>query len=212
MSAPTVFSAIGGLAEVPAPPRLRHVMYGFPETEIPPGEGCTSEIVVKDLFRAERLLMVGQMDEIRGTFWIKRSRLPLLDRRNVVVAYSKVVPRRYGKKKQIGFAKGKTVVEYADATLRFKREYQPSSVVYSPTDPLSYIRLRNLYIGKMRQVGVDCGLPAVMFGANVGSRGMYLPMDTAAPNGVITIVLHNDGDIPVRVLGSIAGYEREASR
>jgi hypothetical protein len=183
----------------------RSVSYGFPEAAIEPGEERTAKIEAKGVFRAQRLFMHGTMDDVRGAFWIKRSRLPRLDRKCIVVAYSKVTPRRYGKKKVIRFTKGKTVVQYADADRRFTREYLPSSVVYEPVDPLSYIRLRNVFINTEPQMPAYGGdVAAQLFGQHSGLVNGLPFAPATAPT--ITLVLKNEGDIQVRVRAALFGW------
>lgn len=178
---------------------IRSASYGFPEAAIDPGEEHSAKIDVRGVFRAQKLLMVGMMDEVRGSFWIKRSRLPRLDRNNIVTAYTKIIRRR--RRREIYFAKGRTIVRYEDAERSFERKYLWSSVVYEPVDPLSYIRLRNVFIGSERQMPDGGGAPAEMFGVNVLGNGLPFSSTSAA----ITLLLKNEGDIRVRVRAAVFG-------
>lgn len=169
-------------------------IFGFPDAALAPGERRTLKVDVDKPFRGERLIMVGKMDEIRGHFKIRHTRLPLLNRENVI-AYSnvtKVKPKR------------RTTVEYREGTTgNFVRTYLPETVVYVHTDPLSYIRLENVRCGHVPQMPSfgGGGVAAQVFGAGVIGNGFAMPTTYTT----VEVVLYNEGDIEVKVFSSIAG-------
>lgn len=176
----------------------RYVQYGFPSAPIEPGEQCAVKVEPKNVFRGQKLVMVGYMVEIRGHFKLKYSRLPLLNRENVI-AYSNVTRIK---------AKRRTTVEYRDDIKNsFVRSYLPSSVEYKHVDPLSYIDLLNIFIGNEHQIPASGGgIVAQCFGAEV--FGNALPLRTANEGMTVTLSLKNHGDIRVEVMAAILGIER----
>ena len=175
---------------------MRSMQYGFTPTAIEPGDECKLKVDLRGWFRPSKLMMYGAMKEIRGHYKVKRSRLPLLNRDDVV-AYSRVYRCRRGKK--VWFRKGRTTVEYRGADRSFVRTYLPSSVVYEDTDPLSYIHLLDLICGSSPQMA-GAGVAAEWFGAgNQRSprygNGLSLP----STNASVTLLLKNVGDVQVRV-------------
>lgn len=163
--------------------------------ELPPGEERTSKVSIRGVFRGERFQMFGHMDEVRGHFKIKRSRLPLLNRENVI-AYSNVTRVK---------SKRRTTVEYREhAQGNFVRSYLPENVVYVHTDPLSYIQLKQLFVGKEPILPTDdSGVPAVVFGDGSLDNGVCLPSCST----VFSLHLENHGDITVQVYASVFGVE-----
>lgn len=174
------------------PPRRVSMMYSFEKMALEPGEERSATVDVKNVFRASKLHMFGEMDEIRGHYWIKRSHLPHLNRDDVV-AYTRVYRTRRG------FRPGKTVVEFSGFD-GGAREYLASSVEYIHTDPLEYVQLRQLFIGKEPTLP-SFGIPAQAFGT--GSLGNCLPLPTTDMSA--TILLKNVGDIQVRVHAALMG-------
>lgn len=175
--------------------------YSFPEAVLEPGETRSVQVDVRGLFRAEKLVMVGRMDEVRGFYKIKYSRLPLLDW-NDVVAYSKIQWRASARSKSIP---GRTTIEYRGRDRSFARTYLPSSVVYVPVDPLSYVRLLQVFVGKEASMPAFGGVGARFFGADMfGNCILLSPTDSS-----IVLQLKNDGDIQVRVQAGIMGVQRE---
>ncbi len=143
---------------------LRDTCYAFPETTLDAGKGSEVVVDLKNPFRASKLCMVGHMDEVRGHFKIRHSRLPLLNRENVI-AYSNVTRIK---------AKRRTTVEYREHDKgNFVRSYLPENVRYVHTDPLSYINLLQLKVGAMPALPPSSHLPAVAFGN--GALGNGLP-------------------------------------
>ncbi len=174
---------------------MRAYNYGFPVATLEPGETKPVEVKLDGPFRPNRLIMVGQMDEVRGHFKIKHSRLPLLDRENVI-AYSNVTC--YVKKRR-------TTVEYREgATGNFVRSYLPESVVYVHTDPLSYITLTQIYCDNERAMPAASGASALFFRPEMFGVGPPLPTSEKR----CTLVFENQGDIQVRVYASVMGYGR----
>ena len=174
----------------------RTMVYGFPEAVLAPGEERTLTVDIKGLFRAEKLVMVATMKEIRGHFRIKRSRLPLLNRDDVI-SFSRI--RKWSNGKIVKYLPGKTVVAYQSKSGGFIREYLPSSVVYKHTDALSYIQLKQLFVGKEPQMAG--GVAARFFGAN--SFGNAIPAPSTEVG--VTLVLKNEGDVQVRVRATMLG-------
>lgn len=168
------------------------MQYGFPPTLLDPGQEQSVEISC-ELFRAQKLVMTGWMDDVRGRFKIRYSRLPFLDRESVI-AYSNVTKNK---------TRRRTTVEYRDtAANSFVRSYLPSSVVYVPTDPLSYITLDQINIGKIRAMSATtCGVPAAFFGSDVLGNALLLP--TAREK--MRFMLKNRGDIQVCVYATVFG-------
>lgn len=158
-----------------------------------PGQERVITAEVKCPFRAERIMMVGEMDEVRGHFLVRRSRLPPLNRENVI-AYSNVtlVP-----------ARRRTTVEYrCDRTGNFIRHYQPSSVQYVHVEPLSYVMLRQLWTDREPAMSwVGEGVSADYFGIAAFGNGLPLP----TTQGTIALSLMNKGDIPVTVWSAVFG-------
>lgn len=117
--ADTLLVALGSAfstAKVSRPQQMRAYQYGFPPATLEPGETGTVKVDLRDPFRPEKLVMAAQMDEIRGHFKIKRSRLPLLDCDNVVEAHTSLMKRKNGRH----FWSGKTTITYRGAWGRGK--------------------------------------------------------------------------------------------
>lgn len=180
---------------------MRHMQYGFPEAVLDSGAEHTIKVDVQNLFRPEKLIMVGHMAEIRGHFNIKRSRLPLLNRDDVV-SYSRIYKCRRGR--IVWFRRGRTTVEYSGPGKNFTRTYLPSSVEYIHTDPLEYIILRQMFCGTEAQMPAIGGASALFFGVGVLGNGMR----AASTESSVSLVLQNKGDIQVRVRAAIFGVGR----
>jgi hypothetical protein len=132
------------------------------------------------------------MDEVRGHFKIKRSRLPLLSR-EYVIAYSSLsrIPSRR-----------RTTIEYREnPTGNFVRSYLPSSVEYLHVDPLCYVTLLNIFCGEEGQLPSTSGCFALFFGVGVSGNG--LPLSTAEKS--ISLSFRNGGDVQVRVFATMFG-------
>ncbi len=183
---------------------MRSYSYGFPEAVLDAGKEEVVKVDLHGVFKPQKLFMHGRMDVIRGSFRIKRSRLPLLDREDVVSSHSRVYKCRRGRKRW--FRKGRTTIEYQNngGDLKsFVRTYLPSSVEYRNTDPLDYVSLKQLYCGNEATMpNFGDGALATMFG--VDRIGNSLPLPTALTS--ISLVLKNHGDIQVRVRASMFGY------
>lgn len=175
------------------------MQYAFPEAALEPGEERKLSVDVTSIFRGQKITMIGFMKPIRGHFKIKRTLLPNLDRDDVV-AYTRVYKYRRGEK--IWFRPGKTVVEFSGFH-NGVRAYLPTSVMYIHTDPLEYIRLRNVHIGALPQMpSFGEGCSALFFGSGVLGNGLC--MDTAEDMSV-SLLLKNEGDVQVRVRAMILG-------
>jgi hypothetical protein len=180
-------------------------MYGFPEAVLEPGAEQNVSVSLSGPFHPSKIIMTGFMKEIRGSFRIKRTRLPDLDRDDVISSHTRVYRGRRGKK--IWFRKGRTTIEFRgnEKVLHgFTRTYLPSSIVYEHTDPLSYIALMQLKCDNeatLRDTGH--GVVAQFFGTN--QLGNALPMSTA--NASIVMLLKNHGDVQVKVRATIMGME-----
>jgi len=178
---------------------MRSYSYGFPEAVLDAEEERVVKVDLQGVFRPQKLMMHGRMDVIRGSFRVKRSRLPLLDREDVILSYSKVYKCRRGKK--VWFRKGRTTIAY-NGNKRFIRTYLPSSVEYRHIDPLDYVSLKQLFCGtEAAMPNFGDGALASMFG--VDRVGNSLPLPTVSTS--ISLVLKNHGDIQVRVRASILG-------
>lgn len=175
---------------------MSYLSYGFPLATLDPG--CEQEISVPitDVFRPQKLMMVGQMDKIRGSFWVKRSRLPRLDRDDVC-AYSTVHRQPWRQRTVIAFTQSST-------GRRVARTYLPESVVYNHVDPLHYITLDQMKVDEERVLAAvgGSGIPAEVFGEAALGSGIPLPTS----RGRIMISLRNRGDIQVRVHAAMIGY------
>jgi hypothetical protein len=182
---------------------MRSYSYGFPEAVLDAGKEEAVKVDLHGVFRPQKLVMFGSMDVIRGSFRIKRSRLPELDRDDVIASSTRVYRGRRGKK--VWFRKGKTTIEFQgnDKVLRrFTRTYLPSSVEYLDLDPLSYIALKQLFCGtEAAMANFEGGISGQMFGAD--QLGNSLPLPTTSSS--VTLLLKNHGDIQVRVRASIFG-------
>lgn len=178
--------------------RMRYVQYGFPDLDLAPGATELVKVDLKGLFRLEKLAMYGTMREIRGHYWIKRSRLPRLDREEVARTYSTI--RKYRRGKTIRFLPGRTTVEYQGKPA-FVRTYLPSSVVYEPVDPLSYIRLLNVFCNREPQMArIGDGVSALFYAS--GMLGNVL-LDVA--NVSVSLLLKNAGDVRVHLRSAVIG-------
>lgn len=103
-------------------------------------------------------------------------------------------------------AKRRTTVEYRDrATNSFVRQYRPESVVYQHVDPLSYVVLTRLSVGKTPQLPSNAGVSTLHFTG--GGLGGGLPL-SAARKVSVSLFLENRGDIDVRVVASLFGVTR----
>lgn len=173
---------------------MRSMLVRFPEVVLPSGETRTVKALLHNAMRPQKLVLIGIMDEIRGHFWIKRSRLPRLNRESVI-AYSNVtrVPSRR-----------RTTIEHRDrADNSFVRSYLPSSVVYEHVDPLSYVSLTQLTCDKAPQMPANPGgVSATLFTSSTLGNGLAL----SRVRKRIELVFDNHGDIEVRVFSSIFGY------
>lgn len=177
---------------------FRTAQYGFPVAALEPGEEREISVEIDKPFRAERVVMVGQMDEIRGHFKIRHTRY-FLNRENVI-AYSNVT--RYKSRRR-------TTVEYREgATGNFVRSYLPETVVYVHTDPLSYITLDQ----------IKCDEVPAMPSGNGGANAMFFSPENLGfgfsmpPSNVsITITITNHGDIQVRVAVMVLGRSYDAA-
>lgn len=169
--------------------------YEFPKVVLDPGCGRTVSVAVGVHFRMERLYVVGSMAEIRGAFWIKRSRLPRLDRGEVFAysTYCKTPGRR------------RTVVERLDEKRRtvFVRSYLPKSVSYLHIDPLSYVSLTEMSIDAVPAVLPRAELSAAAFGPDV--LGASLSFRRAQAR--ITMRLESRCDIRVLVSATAFGCD-----
>ena len=176
--------------------------YGFPDVTLAPGESQMVKIDIKGVFRAEKLFMAGFMNEIRGHFKLKYSRLPLLNRENVI-AYSNVTRVN---------SKRRTTVEYREgAKGNFVRSYLPSSVEYIHVEPLSYISLKNIFVGNRNQMPTGNDLPAQVFAPE--SLGNGLLLETSHHGMGLALSLENKwGDIPVKVYATMYGTGMQARR
>lgn len=181
---------------------MRSVSYGFPEVVIDPGTERLVKIDLHEPFRAQKLMMVGLWDVVRGHFVLKRSRLGRLDREDVVCSSTRVYKGRRGKRRW--FRAGKTTVEFRGDSKRkaFVREYLPSSVIYVPTEPLHFVELRNLFVGTEAQM--FGGASAEWFGPAVLGNGLILP--TAEQS--MSLLLQNIGDVQIRVRAMVLGVGR----
>lgn len=170
--------------------------YSFPEVLLAPGEEKSVRVELSRPFRASKLHMIGFMEEIRGHFKIRYSRLPPLNRENVI-AYSNVTRIK---------SKRRTTVEYREgAKGNFVRSYRPENVVYVHTDALSYVVLRQIRCGKFPAMPGNADVPSRFFGAEA-VFGNGIPMPTA--HGEISVDLWNkDGDIPVKVYAAVFGIQ-----
>jgi hypothetical protein len=168
--------------------------YGFPDVTLDPGQSVTVHVVTKSYFRIDRLFMHGFMDDVRGTFKIKHTRLPLLNRENVI-AYSNVT-RHKGKRR--------TTVEYREfPTGNFVRRYRPENVVYKHTDPMSYVMLGDVSVGHVpKNPPAGGGVLAEVFGT-----GLRFP--TAEKEMKVYLTLTSCCDIQVNVSASVFGWTRE---
>ncbi len=192
----------------------RHSVVSFPVTTLKPGEKDIVQVDdIRTPFRPSKLIISATMNEIRGRFKLKRSRLPLLDRDNIINAYTRVYRCRRGKK--VWFRRGRTTVEYGGGWVAgdrwgdqrerrikpFVRTYLPSSVVYIPTDAAEYIVLQQLSCDDGQQMPGN-GVSAAFFGPDVLGNGISLPTTTRH----ISMHLKNIGDVVVRVQATLFGY------
>ena len=173
--------------------------YSFPKLSIEPGEVCESEISVDKPFKANKLVMSGFMNEIRGNFKIKHTKRPLLDR-NFVTAYSRI--SRYKSKQR-------TYVKFDDGVSSFEKSYLPKNVVYLRTDALDYIQLDQLYFGDENTSPAMPfswdGVPANYFGDERLGVGMSFPTTETK----VKIFLRNIGNIRVDVYAMLMGMSYE---
>ena len=181
---------------------MRTYQYGFPPAVLEPGTEATISVELGGkLFRAQKLVMAGQMDVIRGCFKIKYSRLPLLDRDEVTFAATRI--RRWSNGKTAVYKPVKTTVTYRGKNKSFTREYLPSNVIYIPTDPLEYITLLQFSCGKECQMPeTEDGASALFFTADVLGNGLLCSSTDAS----LTMQLKNVGDVQVRVHALVFGY------
>jgi hypothetical protein len=191
------------------PPMLRPMQYGFPPTEIEPGQMATVSKEIRYLFRAEKIVLSGLMNEVRGRFWLKHSRLPLLDSREVVYAATRIYKQRRGRRRW--FRRGKTTVTFPVAGLLVTREYRPENVVYEDVDPLEYITLRQVFIGTRAQMPIQSeGAPAQFFGIGNLSNGVLF--DEICEPSTMSMTFENVGDIKIKVAALVFGSGKNESR
>jgi hypothetical protein len=166
---------------------MRSMVYIFPEVVLEPDEERKISIEPRGWFSARRLFIGAFMREIRGHFKIKRSRLPLLNLDDVIT-FSEY---------------GRTMIVWLGDEARdgFVREYLPSSVVFIRKRAEDYIMLRNVIVGTRPQM--FCESSAVLFGNDGGISSNW---DTTS-NGTLSLVLHNIGDVQVRVHAAVSGSE-----
>ncbi len=187
---------MSGMGATCVPPGvMRQVSYVFPAVDLIPGKTQETQIVPEGVLRVQRVAVAGFMDEIRGHYWIRRSRLPRLDRQFVTAhsTWSRVRARR------------RTIVEYRGPDRSFTRTYLPSSVEYGHVDPLSYVALVNVFIGDRREPQMpprNNGCSATFFGMNC--LGVGVPMSSG---NRVMLLLRNDGDIQVHVHAFVFGVE-----
>lgn len=172
---------------------MRSVQYYFSEAILDGGLEGEVAVELSGSVQPQRLMLVGYMAEIRGHFKIKRSRLPLLDREDVI-AYSTVARRR---------AKRRTTVEYRGISGKhFVRAYLPESVVYIPLDPLSYVTLDRVLLDESPAMPpLAVGAPATIFGPTIVGMGVTW----SSCSRIIKRALRNHGDVRVRVFACIFG-------
>lgn len=172
--------------------KTRGMQYNFDPIVLLPGESRTQKLASGCVFKLERLLVQAHMDAIRGHFRIRYSRLPLLDRENVI-AYSNVTPSP---------SKRRTTVEYREhATGNFVRSYRPDNVIYVDTQASSYIVLKQLFVeeNKMMPTGGP-GITASMF--DVGVLAGPLPV---SPGLNLKLEWQNTADIPIELWVTVFG-------
>jgi hypothetical protein len=176
----------------------------FELVSLDPGERKQIEAVPLCAFRAQKLVMVGYMDVIRGQFKIRHSRLPLLDRDDVTAYSTPVYGRqRWSAKKREALRK--TVVQFTHPTKgTVTRTYRASNVVYIHTDPLSYVRLEDLSVDSAPTMPNGSVVGAQFFGAQVLGNGLRMPTSQKC----VKITLSNHGDVQVRVFATIFGVSR----
>jgi len=179
---------------------FRHVQYGFPEAVMEPDQEVSVKVDLHGPFRAERLFTYATWNVIRGSFKLKRSRLPLINREEVEYAATRVYRGRRGNKRW--FRPGKTTVRVraTNEHKAFEREYLPSSVIYIPTEPLHFVILRQLFMGTAAQLAN--GVSAGFFAAGV-AFGNYLSLPTESVS--IVLVLKNVGDVQIKVRAMMLG-------
>jgi hypothetical protein len=167
----------------------------FEEVALGPGQKREVRAQCTDAFRPQRLVLIGEIREIRGFFRIKRSRLPSLDR-DQVIAYSNVTRAP---------SRRRTTVEYREGvTGNFVRQYRPESVVYEHVDPLSYVGLTDILVGTAPQMpSLGEGVSAARF--STGCFGNGLPLSTVADGMWVSLCFANRGDVEVRVNASLLG-------
>lgn len=172
------------------------VTYGFPAAAIEPGGVFETQVNLNGMFCGSRLALAGFMQEIRGHFRIRHTKLRL--NRETVIAYSNVTRNK---------KKRRTTVEYREnATGNFVRQYLPENVVYVSTDPLSYVTLDQFLCGKtnaLSNVPTTQGVPVQHF--NEAAFGTGIPLPTS--DTCIKLAFKNHGDIRVRVFAAIMGTE-----
>ena len=190
-------NALGMSITLPPPRRYVHVQYGFQPLTLEPG---AEEKVSVDLggrpFRAQKLVMAGFMDAIRGSYTIKRSRYSGVDRDDVVCVSSRVC--RWRNARGRGFYPGKVSIEFKDGRVR---EYLQSSVEYVPVDPLEYIVLRNMFCGREPMMPANGDVTALYFGASCLGNGIPAPTTDQS----VTLLLKNVGDVRVKVSAMLFG-------
>lgn len=179
----------------------RSMIYGFPEAVLAPGEERSVRIDCGKWFRPEKLAVHGRMDVVRGHYRVKRSRLPPLNRDDVV-SYTRIYRCRRGRR--IWFRRGRTTIEYRGADKSFVRTYLPESVEYVHVDPLSYVQLLNVYCGTDAAMPHTAeGVSALFFGFDRIGNGMCLPRLSSSP--AVSLKFKNVGDVEVGVSASIMG-------
>jgi len=183
-------------------PPVRTAQYAFPPAVLEPGEEKTVTVDLTGAFRASKLLLMAWWAVIRGRYRIKRSRLPLLNRDNVI-AYSEIKRRASKRARSVP---GRTWVEFYsdDGRLVFRRSYLPSSVLYIPTEAAECVYLRNILLGQEKQMPDAGGVLAEFFGPNVIGNGLYMPTVEKVP---VSLVFKNVSDVQIHVYASMLGTD-----
>lgn len=182
----------------PVRPLLRSLSYNFPIVSLEPGEEKYAKIELTDTFRATRFFFSATMREIRGSYAIRRTRLPQLDREDVV-GYSTL--RRWSNGKSTRLLPGRTVIEYRGWDAKpFTRSYQPSSVCYIPVDATQYVMLMQVFCGREPAMPTTTDGTSAVFFSSIGAD-VHIP----ATSSSMMIRLKNIGDVQVHVHAAVFG-------
>lgn len=204
-----ILRALGSAFGVPKPrprvPMLRHMQYGFPAIDVEPGKTETTSTKIENKFRAQKLVLFGQMDEIRWRWRLRYSRLQPVYFTAVDYAATRIYKCRRGRKRW--FRRGKTTMTFliTDSMLRTRvvtREYRPENVIPMPIDPLEYIQLQQVQIGTVQQMSVG-GITAQLFGATM--FGNSLPFSSINEPMQVSVTFENVGDIKVKMSACMLG-------